>query len=53
MDWVRLPLNMVDTRDFVYREINFRFPKKQRIWLAKVILHSESGLRFVQSVCQL
>jgi hypothetical protein len=29
----------------------FDFHKKRRIWLAKVILHSESG--FVQSVCQL
>jgi hypothetical protein len=31
----------------------FDFRKKRRIWLANLILHSESGLRFVQSVCQL
>jgi hypothetical protein len=34
-------------------KLTFHFRKKRRIWLAKLILHSESGLRFVQSVCEL
>jgi hypothetical protein len=31
----------------------FDFRKKRRFWLAKLTLHSESELRFVQSICQL